>query len=116
MIVNYPRQKLIFQRGMAMTKAENSNLQETASPLPEDRPLGNGENNQAQTYTSYRKELPHTLHLTHEEVQRIIAESAYLKAKLRDFEAGHDFQDWISSEKDIINKLVFLGIDFTLSQ
>ncbi len=99
-----------------MPTTENSKLQETADPLPEDRTLDNGKNNQAQTYRSYRKELPHTLHLTHEEVQRIIAESAYLKAKLRDFEAGHDFQDWISSEKDIINKLVFLGIDFTIRQ
>ena len=57
-----------------------------------------------------------SLHLSNDEVRYIIAEYAYYKAQQRGFEPGYDFQDWITSEKDIINKLAFLGIDFTVSK
>lgn len=36
-----------------------------------------------------------------EERQRMIATAAYLRAERRDFESGHEFEDWLEAEAEI---------------
>ncbi|HUQ75596.1 MAG TPA: DUF2934 domain-containing protein [Burkholderiales bacterium] len=40
-------------------------------------------------------------HLSHEEVYRLIQETAYYKAKARGFAPGHEVQDWIEAEAEV---------------
>jgi hypothetical protein len=40
-----------------------------------------------------------------EEVYRLIQESAYFKAKARDFAPGHEVQDWIEAEQEVRQRL-----------
>jgi hypothetical protein len=40
-----------------------------------------------------------------EEVYRMIQETAYFKAKARDFAPGHEVQDWIEAEAEVRQRL-----------
>lgn len=40
-----------------------------------------------------------------EERQRMIATAAYLRAERRDFESGHEFEDWLEAEAEIDRQL-----------
>ena len=98
-----------------MTNTENSKLLNYAIHTTNgSKACANGMGSTNET-ASYHNSSSH-LHLSDKEVRDIIAEYAYYKAQQRGFEPGHDFQDWIASEKDITDKLAFLGIDFTDSQ
>ena len=43
--------------------------------------------------------------LSPEEVYKLIQESAYFKAKARDFAPGHEVQDWIEAEAEVRRRL-----------
>lgn len=43
--------------------------------------------------------------LTHEEIQRLIAEAAYYRAQRRGFAPGHEVEDWIEAETEVMTKL-----------
>lgn len=40
-----------------------------------------------------------------EEVWKLIAETAYFKAKARDFAPGSEVQDWIEAEAEVMQRL-----------
>ena len=43
--------------------------------------------------------------LSNEEIYRMIAETAYFKAKARGFEPGGEIQDWIEAETEIRHRI-----------
>ena len=43
--------------------------------------------------------------LSPEEVYKLIQQSAYFKAKARDFAPGHEVQDWIEAEQEVRRRL-----------
>ena len=43
--------------------------------------------------------------LSPEDVYKLIAESAYFKAKARGFAPGHEAQDWIEAEQEVRRRL-----------
>jgi Protein of unknown function (DUF2934) len=43
--------------------------------------------------------------LSPEDVYKLIAESAYFKAKARGFAPGHEVQDWIEAEQEVRRRL-----------
>jgi hypothetical protein len=43
--------------------------------------------------------------LTPEQVYRMIQETAYFKAKARDFAPGHEVQDWIEAEAEVRRRM-----------
>jgi hypothetical protein len=43
--------------------------------------------------------------LTHEEIRGLIAEAAYLRAKRRGFAPGHDAEDWVAAEAEVMTRL-----------
>jgi Protein of unknown function (DUF2934) len=40
-----------------------------------------------------------------EELRKLISEAAYYRAKQRGFEPGHELEDWIQAEADVIRRL-----------
>lgn len=42
---------------------------------------------------------------TPEQVYRMIQETAYFKAKARDFAPGHEVQDWIEAEAEVRRRM-----------
>ena len=40
-----------------------------------------------------------------EELRKLISEAAYYRAKQRGFEPGHELEDWIQAEADVIGRL-----------
>ena len=40
-----------------------------------------------------------------EETRRRIAEAAYFRAKQRNFEPGHEIEDWIEAESEVMGRL-----------
>jgi hypothetical protein len=40
-----------------------------------------------------------------EEIRRLIAEAAYYRAKERGFEPGHELQDWIEAESEVMGRI-----------
>jgi len=43
--------------------------------------------------------------LSPEELYRMIQETAYFKAKARNFAPGHDVQDWVDAEAEVRRRL-----------
>jgi len=43
--------------------------------------------------------------LSPEEIRELIAEAAYYRAEQRGFEPGHELEDWIEAESEIIGRL-----------
>ena len=43
--------------------------------------------------------------LSPEEIRRLIAETAYYRAKERNFEPGHELEDWIEAESEVMARL-----------
>ena len=50
--------------------------------------------------------------LTREELQKLIEEAAYYRAKQRGFEPGHELEDWIQAEAEVMRRL---GVHDSLS-
>ena len=42
---------------------------------------------------------------TPEETRRLIAEAAYYRAKERGFEPGHELEDWIEAESEVMGRI-----------
>ena len=42
---------------------------------------------------------------TGEETRRKIAEAAYFRAKQRNFEPGHELEDWIEAESEVMGRI-----------
>ena len=40
-----------------------------------------------------------------EEIRRQIAEAAYLRAKERGFEPGHELEDWVEAESEVMGRI-----------
>ena len=40
-----------------------------------------------------------------EETRRLIAEAAYYRAKERGFEPGHELEDWVEAESEVMNRI-----------
>ena len=40
-----------------------------------------------------------------EEIRRLIAEAAYYRAKERGFEPGHELEDWIEAESEVMGRI-----------
>ena len=45
----------------------------------------------------------HTRHAP-EEVRRLIEEAAYYRAKQRGFEPGHELEDWVQAESEVMQR------------
>ena len=43
--------------------------------------------------------------LSREELQKLISEAAYYRAKQRGFEPGHELEDWIQAEAEVMRRL-----------
>ena len=43
--------------------------------------------------------------LSPEETRQLIAEAAYYRAKRRNFEPGHELEDWIEAESEVMGRL-----------
>ena len=43
--------------------------------------------------------------LSPEEARQLIAEAAYFRAKQRGFEPGHELEDWIQAESEVMGRL-----------
>jgi hypothetical protein len=43
--------------------------------------------------------------LTREELEKLISEAAYFRAKQRGFEPGHELEDWIQAEAEVMRRL-----------
>jgi hypothetical protein len=43
--------------------------------------------------------------LSPEEMRRLISEAAYYRAKQRGFQPGHELEDWIQAEAEVIGRL-----------
>ena len=46
-----------------------------------------------------------SVELTREELQKLISEAAYFRAKQRGFEPGHELEDWIQAEAEVMRRL-----------
>jgi hypothetical protein len=42
---------------------------------------------------------------TNDETRRRIAEAAYFRAKQRNFEPGHELEDWIEAESEVMGRI-----------
>jgi hypothetical protein len=40
-----------------------------------------------------------------EEIRRLIAEAAYYRAQERGFEPGHELEDWIEAESEVMGRI-----------
>lgn len=40
-----------------------------------------------------------------EEIRKLIAEAAYYRAKERGFEPGHELEDWIEAESEVMSRI-----------
>jgi hypothetical protein len=40
-----------------------------------------------------------------EEIRRLIAEAAYFRAKERGFEPGHELEDWVEAESEVMGRI-----------
>jgi Protein of unknown function (DUF2934) len=40
-----------------------------------------------------------------EELRKLISEAAYYRAKQRGFEPGHELEDWVQAEAEVIRRL-----------
>jgi hypothetical protein len=43
--------------------------------------------------------------VSRDELQKLISEAAYYRAKQRGFEPGHELEDWIEAEAEVIGRL-----------
>lgn len=43
--------------------------------------------------------------LSPEEARQLIAEAAYFRAKQRGFEPGHELEDWVQAESEVLSRL-----------
>jgi hypothetical protein len=43
--------------------------------------------------------------LSPEETRRLIAEAAYYRAKERGFEPGHELEDWVEAESEVMGRI-----------
>jgi hypothetical protein len=43
--------------------------------------------------------------LTRDELQKLIEEAAYFRAKQRGFQPGHELEDWIQAEAEVMRRL-----------
>jgi hypothetical protein len=43
--------------------------------------------------------------LTRDELNKLISEAAYFRAKQRGFEPGHELEDWIQAEAEVMRRL-----------
>jgi DUF2934 family protein len=43
--------------------------------------------------------------LSPEETRRLIAEAAYYRAKQRGFEPGHELEDWVEAESEVMGRI-----------
>jgi hypothetical protein len=46
-----------------------------------------------------------TAEVSNEEARRLIAEAAYYRAKQRNFAPGHELEDWIEAESEVMGRL-----------
>lgn len=44
-------------------------------------------------------------HATPEELRRLISEAAYYRAKRRGFAPGHELEDWIQAEAEVMGRI-----------
>jgi hypothetical protein len=65
----------------------------TAAPMPQKTPTSPNFNSNARADISA------------EELRRLIAEAAYYRAKQRGFAPGHELEDWIAAEAEVIRRL-----------
>lgn len=64
-----------------------------AAPTPQKTPTSPSFNSNARADVSQ------------EEVRRLISEAAYYRAKQRGFAPGHELEDWIAAEAEVIGRL-----------
>lgn len=46
-----------------------------------------------------------SVELTRDELQKLISEAAYFRAKQRGFQPGHEVEDWIQAEAEVMRRL-----------
>jgi hypothetical protein len=59
--------------------------------------------------TSEQREAPMNTHsradASAEEIRQLIAQAAYYRAKERGFEPGHELEDWVQAESEILRRV-----------
>ena len=48
---------------------------------------------------------PARVELTRDELNKLISEAAYFRAKKRGFQPGHEVEDWIQAEAEVMRRL-----------
>ena len=83
---------------MAETKERRKTPRKAATPTPkpDTKPDNKGVR---QMKTNVRGDA------SPEEIRRLIAEAAYYRAKERGFEPGHELEDWIQAESEVMGRI-----------
>jgi hypothetical protein len=90
---------------MADTKERRQAPRKGSSPAPQPEakagaPAKPGiEQRAAATAGNAREEL------SRNETRRLIAEAAYYRAKQRGFEPGHELEDWVEAESEVMGRI-----------
>lgn len=91
---------LLFEKGMNMTDRNETSAKNSASLRAARKP--------ASKSTAARDECgdaPRRDPVSAEERQRMIVTAAYFRAERRDFESGHELEDWLEAEAEIDRQL-----------
>jgi hypothetical protein len=99
-----PARKIAAKTPAAKTAAKSTR---SAAPRAEaeprtgrDQPTGGLDGSRAESTASL--DAPDAqASLDQEELQRLIREAAYFKAKARNFAPGHEVQDWVEAESEV---------------
>jgi hypothetical protein len=83
---------------MAETKERRKNPRKTAPVTP--KPDSKGVAPRRSTSEQHSR-----MDVSSEEARRQIAEAAYYRAKQRGFEPGHELEDWIEAESEVMGRL-----------
>jgi hypothetical protein len=83
---------------MAETKERRKNPRKAATVTP--KPDSKGGAPRRSTSEQHSR-----MDVSSEEARRQIAEAAYYRAKERGFEPGHELEDWIEAESEVMGRL-----------
>lgn len=69
-----------------------------ATPKPDSRPAATRSASMPTTGTAASER-------SSEDTRRRIAEAAYFRAKQRNFEPGHELEDWVEAESEVMGRI-----------
>ncbi|MDX1251513.1 MAG: DUF2934 domain-containing protein [Gammaproteobacteria bacterium] len=95
---------LLFEKGMNMTDRNETSAKNSASRRPARKPASRAATKGIAAGDECG-DAPRRDPVSAEERQRMIATAAYFRAERRDFESGHEFEDWLEAEAEIDRQL-----------